>query len=180
MNPCGIIKLLLMITMKKTQKHYHPLLGIIILLIIAGLVGWYVRHKAQDIAVSDTTTSANQNAINTTPDSQKPTTSSGDRLLVSNQKAGPTIDIDEVSLTEPGFVTISANEGEVPGKVIAKSALINAGTKQDLIIRYPTTPGTYYAMLHSDNGNGTFDAVLDPVINSAPNTPLVVKFVVVK
>ncbi len=165
--------------MKKTHKHYHPLLGIVALIIIAGLAAWYVQRQARDIAVSDTTTSPNQLA--TVPDSQKPTpTPNGARLVVSTQKAGSTIDIDEVTLEQPGFVTIHAAEGGVPGKVVAKSGLISAGTKQDLVIRYTATPGTYYAMIHTDDGNGVFDAVADAVANSAPNTPLVVKFTVVK
>ena len=77
--------------------------------------------------------------------------------------------IDSVSLREPGFIIIHENQNGAPGKIIAQSQLLTAGARQDVNIIASLTPGnTYWAMLHKDDGNGTFDAQYDlPAQNAA-------------
>lgn len=63
------------------------------------------------------------------------------------------------TLIEPGFVTIHQSLGGAPGPIIGSSGYIEAGSDvpMTLILSELMEPGTtYIALLHVDNGDGTF------------------------
>lgn len=168
---------------KTKLKHYHPVIGVLVLLLIAAAVAWYMNRPTTETGVEDATTLVNHDAAVTPPDEPDAETvpKLKNRVVVSDQQAGSSVIIDEVGLQDPGYVVIHENANGQPGKIVAQSGLISAGNKQDLIIRYSVTPGTtYFAMLHSDNGDGKFNSTTDLPIPSAQTTPVMMMFSVVR
>ena len=97
-------------------------------------------------------------------------------LSVSAQKSGASVDIDEVSLVNGGYVVIHQSSNGQPGKIVVASGYIEAGVKQDLILNYKPKTGTYFAMLHSDNGDHKFNATTDLPLKNAQAQPIMVMF----
>jgi len=166
--------------MKNKQKHYHPVLGIVILLIIAAFVAWDVRRPDSGNSVEENSI-VNHDAALETNEQGATVPKLKNAINVSDQAADTSIDIDYLSLQDPGFVVIHGVENGQPGKIIAKSGLIGAGTKQDLLVPYTTTPGTtYYAMLHSDDGDGVFNMATDLPLIGSDTHPVMDMFVIVQ
>src|SRR5262245_36689358 len=125
------------------QKHYHPTTGVIILLALGAILAWYVKQPEKGPGLDDNALVIHQGG--TTQPSTAPSTTKN-ALSVSGQKAGSSIVIDEVSLQQPGYVVIHSVAAGQPAGIVAHSGLLSAGTKQDLVIRYPTKAGvSYYA-----------------------------------
>ena len=85
-----------------------------------------------------------------------------DAIAVSSN-GGVTTTVTFVQLQKAGFVVIHEDSDGEPGQIIGSSNVIRAGTSSGIaIITKELTPGaTYYAILHSDNGDGIFNAALD-------------------
>jgi len=167
---------------QKKQKHYSPVAGLIIVAVLAIIAALLVTHQANKDNGMDTDAALVKHgaAVSVTPAGDT-TPKAKNMLSVSNQKAGPTVDIDEVSLQKPGFVAIHTDDHGKPGAIIAHSGLISAGTKQDLVINYATKAGSvYYAMLHADNGDGKFDPTKDLPIVGSDAMPVMAKFMALK
>lgn len=103
----------------------------------------------------------------TTPTTDiEPTTSqntqNANRIIMSDQFPGNVVYISSVQASGPVWVAIHKDDNGKPGAVIGTSkfpAGINPGR---INLSEPTVDGgTYYAMMHSDDGNATFDAVKD-------------------
>jgi len=91
------------------------------------------------------------------------------RVVMTDQFPGNVVYLSSVQLDKPGFVVIHADNNGMPGAVLGETyfaAGINTGK---ITLSSPLVDGkTYYAMLHSDNGNGKYDGeVIDAPLKDA-------------
>jgi hypothetical protein len=159
------------------------LAGVIAAIIIigAGVIYW-TSSQSNDVSLEGdtigtqpgTTTADNPSTVN--DQQQAPTQPTRNSVVTTTQTAGSNIIIDEVSFTTPGYVVIHENINGKPGKIIAQSGLIS-GTRHDLVIRLTTKAGmSYIAMLHTDDGDGKFNATKDQPTLGANNQPVTIQF----
>lgn len=97
-----------------------------------------------------------------------------DKIIVTTQKAGKFITIDNISLTKPGYVVIheTGASGAI-GPVIGATKWLSAGDKEDLTVSATTVSGKKYAaMLHYDDGDKKFDAAKDPMAAGTKSTAI--------
>ncbi|OHA23967.1 MAG: hypothetical protein A3B11_01855 [Candidatus Taylorbacteria bacterium RIFCSPLOWO2_01_FULL_44_26] len=90
------------------------------------------------------------------------------RIVMSDQYPGNVVYVSSVQLARPGWVVIHTNENGKPGKVIGSSyfeAGINPGR---ITLTQPAVEGgTYYAMLHTDDGDKKFNETTDVALKDA-------------
>lgn len=87
---------------------------------------------------------------------------SGRAISASNQPAGGFVDVDIVKFENPGWVVIYEERDGKAGNILG-AQLFDAGTftgKVDLL-RETIAGGTYYAVLHTDDGDREFDFTKD-------------------
>jgi len=84
------------------------------------------------------------------------------RIVMSDQYPGNVVFISSVQFDKAGWVVIHKDNAGQPGAVIG-SAYFEKGISPGRITLSESTVdgGTYYAMLHSDNGDKAFDAARD-------------------
>ena len=86
-------------------------------------------------------------------------------IYVTEQTPGRSVTVSIVRLEKPGFVVIYQDAGGTPGAVLGVSNLLPAGETEDaapIILSRTTADGeVLHAMLHLDDGDGQFDAVVD-------------------
>lgn len=82
-------------------------------------------------------------------------------LVVRSQPkgSGGSVEIASLTLAEPGYVVVHANDGGKPGAVIGRTELIDAGTHENVSVQIdPTRAGDrVYPMLHTDDGDGVYE-----------------------
>lgn len=90
------------------------------------------------------------------------------RITMTDQYPGNVVYISSVQFAQPGWVAIHKDNGGQPGAVIG-SARFAAGINPGKITLSESMidGGTYYAMMHSDDGDATFDAVKDAPLRDA-------------
>jgi len=128
--------------------------------------------------IRQATESQDQSNTNTTV---QPTTIVGDNAIAVSSDGGIITDVQLVLLSKPGYVIIHADNGEgKPGAIIGSSQLLPAGQGNNLTaVSSELTKGqTYFAMLHFDDGDGSFDPSTDlPVTNDDGNI-ILMKYVI--
>ncbi len=80
-------------------------------------------------------------------------------LSIENQHAGPGVLLKEVGLADGGWVVVHEGDGGAPGKILGARRL-DAGKYEAIsveLLRETLPGGTYYAMLHGDDGDKEFD-----------------------
>lgn len=98
-------------------------------------------------------------------------------IAASDQVAASTTQITSVSLVAPGYVAIHSDVNGVLGPIVTQSALLQAGTTANVIVPNPVVAETYYwAMLHTDDGDGVFDATKDVPTKDASGTVVMQRF----
>ena len=109
----------------------------------------------------------------TTSESPSPSTSATavNRITMTDQYPGNVVYLNSVQLDKPGYVAIHKDNNGQPGDIIGYThfdAGINPGK---VTLKEPMIDGkVYYAMLHSDNGDGTFDPTSDaPLMDASGN-----------
>lgn len=129
---------------------------------------------------STTIASSTKPVASTTPVVTKPvvTPSSSSELSVSvkNQPAGKAIVIDEVVSSKPVWIAIHAdNKGQLGGVLGAR---LVAGSAKSISVGLlkPAEVGTYYAVLHTDNGNRKYANKEDAVILGSDGKPVLSMF----
>ncbi len=166
--------------MKTNRKQINIAIGVIVLIVIALLLSRYAKRPAPD-SISDNTLTDDSVPADDESEDSTPAAQPANRLLVSDQRAGSSLDIDEYTLHQPGFIAIHLVSAGKPGQIVAHSNLLPVGTRADLVINYPTKAGvSYIAMLHSDNGDGKFDATMDLPILDANGQLVMMMFSVVQ
>ncbi len=92
------------------------------------------------------------------------------RIVMSDQYPGNVVYLSSVQLAKPGWVAIHRDNNGQPGAVIGSTYFesgINPGRIN--LTQNTTEGGTYYAMLHSDDGDKKFDAAKDQPLRDSRN-----------
>lgn len=85
--------------------------------------------------------------------------------------------IDSAELATAGFIVLHQDNNNAPGAIVAQSKVLPAGSYKNQSIIVTTTPGaSYWAMLHSDDGNGVFEAAKDQPLTGSNGQPVMIKF----
>lgn len=162
------------------KKRTYFTIAIIAILVIAGLLYWYINRPV-DVSQTELNTSAIEQITddeqqNTEDDTSAPSEGSEnqifsqgtnqDTIVMSTQFAGENIVIDQAYLSKPGFVVIYRSGGGQKGEIAGRSGLLRPGAVADVVISaIPQANATYIAVLYADNGDGSFNASSDtPVI----------------
>jgi len=112
--------------------------------------------------------------------SQNPTTGTGtpaattnneqgiNSIVISDQYPGNVVYVSSVQLANPGWVVINSDSNGQPGPIIGET-YVTAGISPAKITlsQAMVDGGTYYAVLHSDNGDQKFDPTADTALTDA-------------
>jgi len=129
---------------------------VIIVLIIIGV--WVFGGK------SSSTTTDDQNQV--TDNSNTP--GSINRVVMSDQYPGNVVYLNSAQFAAPGWVVIHADNAGTPGKILGQTYFDSGINPGKITLSQPMVDGaTYYAMMHSDNGDKKFDATLDLPLKDA-------------
>jgi len=92
-------------------------------------------------------------------------------IFATDQPGGNTVTVSALVLESDGYVVVHEGAGTVPGAILGSSELLRAGGHENVgvkLSREVESGEALYAMLHADNGDGSFTANDDaPVIDSA-------------
>lgn len=112
-----------------------------------------------------------------TPNGQTTSPRYTNRILVTDQYPGNIVYISSVELEKGGYVVIHKNNAGKPGAIIG-SAYFDVGVHPGQVnLSESTVDGaTYYAMLHSDNGDKVFSSTQDTPILNAQGQPIMQSF----
>lgn len=95
-------------------------------------------------------------------------------VYVNDQRPGNSVTIGVANIEHTGYVVIHESANEKPGAIIGKSVLLNSGEIINFNVplsRLSRNGEELVAVLHSDNGDGTFNPALDqPVKDAERNT----------
>ncbi len=103
-------------------------------------------------------------------------------LIVPQQAGGANIFIENAFLQEEGYVVIHRNEDSKPGEIIGVSELLQVGSNANFLmdIDEEVIEGdVLFAVLHTDDGDGEFDALLDTPTVDKEGNPILVQFDIV-
>jgi len=93
------------------------------------------------------------------------------RIVMSDQYPGNVVYLSSVQLANPGWVVIQADNNGQPGAVIGTAHFASGINPGKVTLSTPTVEGgTYYAVLYTDDGTGSFSAANDkPLTDSRGN-----------
>ena len=133
---------------------------IIIVLIIVGIMV-FGNKKSEESSMT----------TEETPTTESNSASEVNRIVISDQFPGNVVNVSSVQLANGGWVEIHADNKGQPGAYIGSMYFGKGINPGKIILTKPTTEGgIYYAMLHSDDGDKTFDSVKDlPLKDSKGN-----------
>jgi hypothetical protein len=113
---------------------------------------------------------------NGAPTTEEPTAEEGtegtaaavNRVIVSDQFPGNVVYLSSVQLSNAGWVVIHKDAAGTPGAIIG-SAYFEKGINPGKITLTESTVegGTYYAMIHTDDGDKVFNAAKDLPLKDA-------------
>ncbi|MEI8249378.1 MAG: hypothetical protein WCG07_02700 [Candidatus Taylorbacteria bacterium] len=103
-----------------------------------------------------------------TPTGDMSANTGANRIIVGDQYPGNVVFISSVQVEKAGWVVIHADNAGQPGKIIGQ-AWVDAGISPVKVTLTTSTveKGTYYAMLHSDDGDKKFDVTKDLPLKDA-------------
>jgi len=165
--------------MDNTTQNKTRLTQVIILIvgILIGLLIGNIFFNKDQAEISTDLTDEETEALSLSEEAAGASLAS---IRTSDQLPGETIIVDEVTLTEPGWIVVYTDLNGTPGSILGAQYFI-ADTYENLTVRLqaPTTAeNTYYAMIHSDDGKivetqfgrHQFDHTLDlPLVDSEGN-----------
>ncbi len=100
-------------------------------------------------------------------------------LQVEDQAVADTVKIRSVTLSEGGWVAIHENDEGQPRRTAFGAQWLPAGSYSEVeveLIRSTVAGKTYFAILHSDNGDKKFDSALDVSLKDEAGNPVRVEF----
>lgn len=100
-------------------------------------------------------------------------------VSVSNQKAGLSVALDSVTVSQQGWVAIHEDVNGNPGNILG-ATLAFVGERRNVnvdLLRATVAGKSYYAMLHSDDGDRAFDHKKDAPMKDSQGALIMVKFV---
>lgn len=151
---------------KKSSK------GLIIGIIVVVIVGIFVwRYFSSKTAPSEQVGEEQNGQVSSLTDS----------IFVVNQKPGRFVNVDRATLSKKGYVAIHKEEAGVPGAIIGFSNLLNPVESKNFSItlnRKSVAGENFYAMIHWDNDNGTFNPAEDMPAKDKDGNIVMVKFMI--
>src|SRR5882724_6004969 len=127
----------------------------VIVIIILIVLGYYL-FKGNGTVPATTT----DNATTTEPTAMG--TNEVNRVMVSDQYPGNVVYISSAQFGAPGWVTVQKDNKGTPGAVIGTMYFDKGINPGKITLSEKTVDrGTYYAVLHSDDGDKKFDAAKD-------------------
>ncbi len=103
---------------------------------------------------------------------------SDNKITVETQTAGKEVKIGSLSLTDKFWVVVHEDDHGKPLRILGAKSFA-AGTHTDVamkLLRETVTGQVYYAMLHSDDGDGKFDSQKDMPVTESGGAPIMVRF----
>src|SRR3989344_3361418 len=85
-------------------------------------------------------------------------------IYVAEQRSGPSVLVDFVSMAKDGYVVIYDNDNGKFGKIIGNSKILPKGESRNVyvgLIRSVVSGESMFAMLHEDNGDNAFYPTID-------------------
>lgn len=139
----------------KTWQWVVTVIVIIVLIVIGVMV---VNNKPAQVPATSNTPA--DNTLSTAP--------GANGIVMSDQYPGNVVYLSSVQMDKAGWVEIHKDNNGQPGAIIG-SAWAPAGISPvKVTLTEPLIDGsTYYAMLHSDNGDQKFNAATDLPIKDA-------------
>ena len=143
----------------RTWQWVVTIIVIIVLIIIGILV--FGGKKTADVPV--------------TTDDNTPTTTdtiaSANRIVMSDQYPGNVVYLSSVQMGQPGWVEVHADANGQPGAIIGSTYFDKGINPGKVTLTKPMVEGgTYYAMIHTDDGDKKFDPTKDlPLKDSSGN-----------
>ena len=151
---------------KKSSKGL--IIGIIVVVVI-GIFVW--RYFSSKTAPSEQAgTEQNGQVVSLT-----------DSIFVANQKPGRFVNVGRAALSKKGFVTIHQEEAGAPGAIIGFSSPLNPVESKNLSVtlnRKSVVGESFYAMIHWDNSNGTFNPAEDAAATDKNGDIVMAKFMI--
>lgn len=83
-----------------------------------------------------------------------------DLVEVESNVAGSSVTIPRVVLSKPGFIMIHESYNGRAGSIVMTGDFLPEGESTEVVVQTGKTTEVgekYFAMLHEDNGNGTYD-----------------------
>lgn len=139
----------------------------VIVIIILIVLGYYLFKG------DDTTTGTD----NTPAPTESPLSNETNRVVVADQYPGNVVYISSVQLEKGGWVVVHKDNNGTPGAVIG-SLYLDAGINPAKVTLTEKTVdgGTYYVMLHSDDGDKKFDAAKDALLKDSTGATVMKSF----
>jgi hypothetical protein len=159
------------------KKTLPGIIAVVAIVAIGTIV--YMQSKTSTAPSSTDTPEVNvpENSDQTPVENQQLLPGTSNLINISDQEAGSSVVVDLVVFEKPGFIAVHEDNNGQPGKIVGTSFLVDAGTKQDVVIRAPVAAGkTYYAMLHLDDGDKKFDATKDAAAKDSLGNQIMMKF----
>ncbi|MBI5135456.1 cupredoxin domain-containing protein [Candidatus Uhrbacteria bacterium] len=133
----------------------NSVLGGIAVVIIAAAAFLFFRAPSGAPTQPSEVSSSDSGAVSSTT----PVEGTPGMVAVDDQPAGATVTVKLVSFEKPGFLTIHEQTNGNPGAVTGVSVLLPKGSSTNVVV--PVSPSTvvgksYFAMLHSDDGDGAY------------------------
>ncbi|TSC78972.1 MAG: hypothetical protein G01um101433_32 [Parcubacteria group bacterium Gr01-1014_33] len=98
-------------------------------------------------------------------------------VSVSDQVQGHTVKVESVSLEKTAWVVIHEDREGKPGNILGAHRFpAGSGSGEVELLRDTAEGKVYYAMIHTDDGDGTFDYKKDVPLAGSSGAPLMVKF----
>lgn len=144
-------------------------------------VSWYVFGRDvinnETPEISDTTTSTYIKTNSGNPISAI-TSSGGNTIIVNNQSAGDSVVVQSVSFENSGWIAIHEERDSGIGNTLG-AGWFPAGTSSGTIelLRSTVLGGTYYAVLHNDDGDKLYNYKIDTPLTDSNGNVIMVKFV---
>src|SRR5574343_592046 len=145
--------------MQPEQSGVKTWQWIVTVLVIALLVvlGYYMLKGDKSGSMD------NENAV-----TEETSSTDTNRVVVTDQFPGNIVYVTTVQFSSPGFVVIHADKAGTPGDIIGYQYFDKGINPGKITLTKSTVEGsTYYAMLHSDNGDKKFDATVDAPLKDA-------------
>jgi hypothetical protein len=130
---------------------------VIIVLIIVGIIvfGGKKGTPAEEPSTSPTATEpANAVGVN--------------RISMTDQYPGNVVYLSSVQVAQPSWVVVQKDANGVPGAIIGSAHFDTGINPGKITLTQPTLEGgTYYAVIYTDDGSGTFSAATDQPLKDA-------------
>lgn len=149
--------------------------AIIAVIALAALIGGAAYWRERQAALEPEAPSAGPGAAT------QPIIVGKNAIFVADQPPGSGITVGFALIERDGFVAIHEERAGTHGAVIGASALLGMGESRNVDVsldRRSQDGETLFAMLHADDGDGTFDAAKDLPVRDAEGRIIVMPFMI--